>query len=76
MYQVYSIVNEAGTVRVGIERCVLGAEDIGVIDGGVIEIGVNEGIVIDGGGGTDGPELNAVQSRFAQQPCIPSKITQ
>ena len=72
----YSVVNEAGTVRVGIERCVMEAEGIGVIDGSVIEIGVSEGIVIDGGSEIAGPESNAVQSRFAQQPCTPSKSTQ
>ena len=72
----YSVVNEAGTVRVGIERCVIEGKVIGVIDGRVIEIGVNDGIVIDGGREIAGPESNEVQSIFAQQPCTPSKRTQ
>ena len=47
-----------------------------VIDGIVIDGIVIDGIVIDRRVGTGGPESNEVQSRLAQQPCIPSKSTQ
>ena len=113
VYQKYSVVNEVGTVmvgmvidgkvNVGIERSVMGVmdigvkdigvkdigvkdigvKDIGVRDIGVKDIGVNEKGVIDIDGidgidivGTGGPESNEEQSRLAQQPCTPSKITQ
>ena len=79
-----------GKVIGEIDGIVMGVMDIGVnengvIEIGVIEIGVNEKGVIEiegaAGGDTDagadcGPESNALQSRSAQQPCTPFKVTQ
>ena len=79
-----------GKVIVGIDGIVMGVIDIGVNENGVneigvIEIGVNEkGVIeIEGAAGADAdagadcaPESNALQSRSAQQPWTPSKVTQ
>ena len=74
-----------GKVIVGIDGIVMGVIDIGVNENGVNEIGVIEkGVIeIEGAAGADAdagadcaPESNALQSRSAQQPWTPSKVTQ
>ena len=76
-------VNENGVTEIGVNE--IGVNEIGVNEIGVNEIGVKEKGVIEiegaAGGDTDAgagcaPESNALQSRSAQQPCTPFKVTQ
>ena len=66
-------VNENGVIEIGVNE--IGVNEIGVNEKGVIEIEGAAGADADAGADC-GPESNALQSRSAQQPCTPFKVTQ